>query len=67
MRHLVYAAKVMINEDLKAQDRRHQRRAARRADRAAIATRDAAPEQKAQPESVRSADVVRPRPATRGA
>jgi hypothetical protein len=38
MRHLVYAIKVMVNEDLKAQERRRSRRASRRRVAKAVAS-----------------------------
>jgi hypothetical protein len=67
MRHLVYAVKVLVNEDLKAQDRRKTRRAQRRrAPKAAtqLVTTEPAirPTPSAEP-ATRSAEVARPRRA----
>jgi hypothetical protein len=67
MRHLVYAIKVMINEDLKAQDRRRTRRPQRR--RATEVAKDVVtpqpairPTPSAEP-ATRNAEAARPRRA----
>jgi len=63
MRHLVHAVKIMINEDLNAQQSRRVRRARRRrATEVVTSEATARPTPAVQP-APRSSEVARPRPA----
>jgi hypothetical protein len=61
MSHWGYVMNALLNEDLKARDRRTSRR--RRREQAARAARQRATRQSASASNARSAEVVRPRRA----